>query len=765
MKGLSMLKRLLFITAMLTLFLPMPSAWAQWSEPTIGPVMMTAPLTPPPVTGTTFYVDKNSIGGTCNNANAGTSISAPWCTIGKATATLTAGQRAYIRAATYNEGNLFPANSGTAGNYITLERYPGDAMPVINCTGATWCFDGFSSGSKSYWVINGFELHSPNQQWMVCWATVNCHHWWFVNGKYHDSGHGFAGFDFGVGTHHMVLSNNEIYNSDVSPVFLTGQVGFDSIAEFNVMYNNGRDHDDEGAIKCGGGSWGCVLRYNTIYENWRDPSSTRPCFNNNPCKGISGLYIDQGCDLDGGATLPGCPNANAGRSYIYNNIVYNNDIGIEVFDSPNVTVFNNLVYNNGSVPNGGAKPSATWGIGLTIESTNKIGNQVYNNTVYNNANMGLNFDSTPATGLITRNNIFMNNNSVKLRDSGVQVMSNSGAANVNFNYDLIVGANPQLIRYNNTNYASLAAFQARGGNTTWLNAVATAATFVGAAGGDFHQASGSSSVNAGATVSAFSYALENTSRPQGGAWDIGAYERILSTGPVAYYPLDQASGTNAPDASGSNHPGTLCNSATCPSASGPAWIAGHTGSGALQFDGTSDWVSVAAHADFNITADLTIAAWVKRAATGAIDVILAKTDRSTVWDYDFFICGVSAGNCAGHANQLAFLGDFLTPAVVWSTTTLTDTANWHHVAFVKSGTSYTFYLDGVAVGSGTFTQATMQANSVSLAIGDDTTADYFGGLMDELYLYNASRTEAEILALVGDLSAPLAPTNLHVVVP
>src|SRR4030095_11687927 len=65
--------RLSLQTAILTFSTLIASSMAHaWSDPPIGPVMMTAPLTPPPLTGATFYVDKSSLGGTCNENNPGT---------------------------------------------------------------------------------------------------------------------------------------------------------------------------------------------------------------------------------------------------------------------------------------------------------------------------------------------------------------------------------------------------------------------------------------------------------------------------------------------------------------------------------------------------------------------------------------------------------------------------------------------------------------------------------------------------------------------
>lgn len=49
-----------------------------------------------------YYVDANSIGGSCSDTNPGT-ITRPWCSISKANSTLQPGDTAYIRAGTYRE--------------------------------------------------------------------------------------------------------------------------------------------------------------------------------------------------------------------------------------------------------------------------------------------------------------------------------------------------------------------------------------------------------------------------------------------------------------------------------------------------------------------------------------------------------------------------------------------------------------------------------------------------------------------------------------
>jgi parallel beta-helix repeat protein len=513
--------RFLLVVIFLCAVLGLPmGAHAQFTEPAIDGSLRAAPLDPPPVTGSTFYVDINSVGGTCNNSNPGTVLTAPWCTLTKALTTLTAGQRAYVRQGTYTNGNIKPTNSGTAGNYITFEAYPGDAQPVISCTGATFCFD-YRTTATSYHVFKGFEISGPTQQIMVCVGANGCHHIWFVGNKIHDNGSTFVGFE--MAGFSFVLSNNELYNiGSEGMITITCPsgcfTGHDIIAEFNHVHDNGRNADDAGGLKCGDQApYNCVMRYNLVHDNYRNPASGVGCFAGNPCQGITGLYLDQGKDA-----------ANGGHSYIYNNIVYNNDSGIQVWDSSNVSVFNNVVFHNG-FQLGDFSSGAHFGEGIIVDWSASTSIAVANNTVYGNKQRGLMYGNGIATTELTStNNIVMNN--------GTGLFFNSGSANSALvDYDLFSG-NTTTINWNNTTY-TLAAFLARGGNTTYLHAVGTGATFVAAGttgSADFHLVSGSAGIGQGTAVSFTTFDKDNVSRPQETTWDMGAYEFVpaVTTAPT-----------------------------------------------------------------------------------------------------------------------------------------------------------------------------------------------------------------------------------------
>ena len=83
-----------------------------------------------------------------------------------------------------------------------------------------------------------------------------------------------------------------------------------------------------------------------------------------------------------------------------------------------------------------------------------------------------------------------------------------------------------------------------------------------------------------------------------------------SSEPVAHWRFDEGSGLTATDSSANGNNGTLRNGAT--------WGAGQI-LGSLSLDGQDDRVDVASSSTFNISGDISIAAWIKRAKITAVD--------------------------------------------------------------------------------------------------------------------------------------------------
>ena len=85
------------------------------------------------------------------------------------------------------------------------------------------------------------------------------------------------------------------------------------------------------------------------------------------------------------------------------------------------------------------------------------------------------------------------------------------------------------------------------------------------------------------------------------------YNAAGPSGLSAAYGFNAGSGTTAVDASGNGHTGTI---------SGATWTAAGKFGGALSFDGTNDWVTVADAAALDLTTGMTLMAWVYPTAHG-----------------------------------------------------------------------------------------------------------------------------------------------------
>lgn len=89
---------------------------------------------------------------TGNDANAGT-VAAPWATLAKAAATMTAGDLLYIRAGTYMLAAPISPPSGSIGRPITYAGYPGESATIDGGTGSIMSFTG-----RSYLTLDGLRF-------------------------------------------------------------------------------------------------------------------------------------------------------------------------------------------------------------------------------------------------------------------------------------------------------------------------------------------------------------------------------------------------------------------------------------------------------------------------------------------------------------------------------------------------------------------------------------------------------------------------------
>ncbi|WP_168442015.1 LamG domain-containing protein [Pontiella desulfatans] len=209
-----------------------------------------------------------------------------------------------------------------------------------------------------------------------------------------------------------------------------------------------------------------------------------------------------------------------------------------------------------------------------------------------------------------------------------------------------------------------------------------------------------------------------------------------TSGLVAHWPLDEGAGTNAVDASGYGFDGELLNGAT--------WGSDATRDSYVVFDGTDDRIATTFTYALAETNDFTWAWWAKKAtAPGA--------DNGSIM----------VGNRYGNTGSENYEFIKFTPISVQFANS--DTAGaierydysdipqdeWHHYAMVKDGTSYQWYVDGVAQGVASNFVYNESSPLPFLIGGDDDGSgtkvnEHFEGCIDDVVLYREALTPAEV---------------------
>lgn len=166
------------------------------------------------------------------------------------------------------------------------------------------------------------------------------------------------------------------------------------------------------------------------------------------------------------------------------------------------------------------------------------------------------------------------------------------------------------------------------------------------------------------------------------------------------------------------------------------------------FNGSSQWLSHADHADFDITGDITVEAWVKflvLPSSSAEATMVSKYNDST---------NQRQWRAAVYNNAGTYVGRFVTSSTgsnfdegQVNFATAPVAGRWYHLAWAKTGTTYTFYVNGKAQGTDTV-HSSQFSGSANLTIGayDDgsTRSNYSNCLMKYVRIFDDLRTAAEI---------------------
>lgn len=237
--------------------------------------------------------------------------------------------------------------------------------------------------------------------------------------------------------------------------------------------------------------------------------------------------------------------------------------------------------------------------------------------------------------------------------------------------------------------------------------------------------------------------------------DVRVYDKALTqqqvlniissddTGPVAYWPLDDAmydpcTLTAVDEIAGND--GTLTNMTS------GDWSEGLF-DGALEFDGVDDRVEIPSSSSLDISGEMSLSLWFyKLGSNGA--------------SHYSHLAGIN--QCGGITGDAYFMksqnNDTLTLGVAYggSLVEMTGTASvsknqWHHVVGVfVPGSSMTLYLDGKLYTSrDSGVPAAIEVTDANFTLGDIYNCSGYGlnGLLDEIQLYDRALSESEVLDL------------------
>ena len=201
-----------------------------------------------------------------------------------------------------------------------------------------------------------------------------------------------------------------------------------------------------------------------------------------------------------------------------------------------------------------------------------------------------------------------------------------------------------------------------------------------------------------------------------------------AAGLVAAYAFDEGAGPTATDASGSGNTGLVA---------GATWTAQGRFGSALVFDGANDWVAVSDAASLDLTAGLTLEAWVfPTVSTGWRTVILKEQPGQQVYAlYSSTNNSTPAGQVYVNAAGQRVHGPSALPANTWT-----------HLATTYDGAVQRLYVNGVQVASRVQTGPVRVSDSPLRIGGNSVWGEFFQGRIDEVRIYSRALAPSEIQA-------------------
>ena len=216
------------------------------------------------------------------------------------------------------------------------------------------------------------------------------------------------------------------------------------------------------------------------------------------------------------------------------------------------------------------------------------------------------------------------------------------------------------------------------------------------------------------------------------------------SGLVAAYGFNENSGTSATDASGNSNTGTI---------SGATWTTQGKFGNALSFDGSTNWVAVNDSNSLDLTAGMTLEAWVNPAAlsggsSGWRTVILKQQTSDLVY-------ALYGNTDQNRPSGYVYVGGELDTAG----TAQLPLNSWTHLATTYDGSALRLFVNGVQVSNRAVSGNIAQSSSPLRIGGNSVWGEYFSGLIDEVRVYNRALSQTEIQADMSTAVTTGAPPS------
>jgi hypothetical protein len=216
-------------------------------------------------------------------------------------------------------------------------------------------------------------------------------------------------------------------------------------------------------------------------------------------------------------------------------------------------------------------------------------------------------------------------------------------------------------------------------------------------------------------------------------------------GPIAYWKMDENTGTTANDTSGNGNTATLNN--------GPTWTNGKFGSG-ISLDGSNDFISANDSTSLDISKEFTVSGWIKLKQLPSVAAkFIGKWNETG--NQRSYILGLNSTNILGYVDFAGSWG----PGQAVTSNTYVSLNQWAYVSYVYDGAFLYLYLDGVRVATPVAYTNTVFNGTSKLIVGGSGGEPFSGqngylnADIDEVKIYNYARTQAQVLQDMGAVTS------------